>query len=227
MLNEAAIYAGSERSEKVEQKHILEAILREEYNVTSIDSAPEDDELVQIACHESGHVVMQELLCEGGVGLASILSGRYRREGFMVSCAGDRHNRADTILISLSGLAAVELRFGRVDGGSSSDLRTVRRFVRHSVLEDGYFGLSNLELDCGPREESSEISAGRQEAIVGAELERYRSIVRSILAANRSFLDRVTEELMEKRVLLNSDIKRIRESCKISTDFSRHFCPDL
>lgn len=227
VLNEAAIYAGSERSEKVEQKHILEAILREEYNVTSIDPAPEDDELVQIACHESGHVAMQELLCEGGVGLASILPGRYRREGFIVSCAGGRHNRVDTILISLSGLAAVELRFGRVDGGSSSDLRTARRFVRHSILEEGYFGLSNLELDCGPREESSEISAGRQEAIVGAELERYRSIARSILAANRAFLDQLTGELLKKQILLNSDIRRIRESCKISTDFSRHFCLNL
>ncbi len=226
VLNEAAIYAGSERSEKVELKHILEAILREEYNVTSIDPAPEDDELVQIACHEAGHVVMQELLCEGGVGLASILPSEYRREGFMIPCA-DRHNRTDPILISLSGLTAVELRFGRIDDGSYSDLRRARYFVRRSVLEDGYFGFSNLELDCGPREESSETSAGRQEAIVGAELERYRSIARSILAANRSFLDRITEELMEKHVLLNSDIKRIRESCKIRTDFSRHFCLDL
>lgn len=227
VLNEAAIYAGSERSEKVEQRHILEAILREEYNVTCIDPAPEDDELVQIACHEAGHVVMQELLCEGGVGLASILSSRYRREGFMVSCAGGHHNRTDTILISLSGLVAVELRFGRNDGGSSSDLRTARHFVRHSVLEGGHLGLSNLALYCGPDEESSEVSAGRQEAIVGAELERYRSVVKSILAANRSFLDRITEELMEKHVLLNSDIKRIRESCKINTDFSKHFCLDL
>ncbi len=223
VLNEAAIYAGSERSEKVEQRHILKAILREEHNVIDTETAREDNELLQIACHEAGHVTMQELLCEGGVGFASILPGKYRRGGFMIPCA-DRHNRTDPILISLSGLAAVELRFGKIDDGSYSDLRRARYFVRRSVLEDGYFGFSNLELDCGPREESSETSAGRQEAIVGAEMERYRSIARSILAANRSLLDRITEELMEKHVLLNSDIKRIRESCKISTDFSKLLC---
>ena len=47
------------------------------------------------------------------------------------------------------------------------------------------------------------------------ECEKYYKMAKKILIENREFLDKIAHELMEKETILQSDIKRIKESCKI------------
>ena len=56
----------------------------------------------------------------------------------------------------------------------------------------------------------------RNEAVIYAELERYMFITKDILLKNKEFLEKVTDALVEKVTLLNSDISAIRESTTIT-----------
>lgn len=205
ILNEAAIYAGYERSEQVEMRHIVKAALRNEYGVSDEETAGNEDLRRQIACHEAGHAVMLDLLCEGGVGAVSLCSGRSYRGGFTHSCA---HSGTDggSILISLAGPVATELKYGSKEGGSDDFAKAVRR-ICSSVDSNGKYGMSFLD---SPWRDSDALMR-QQETVVAAEMERYLTMARTILLRNMKFLDAVAEELYEKGVLLNSDIRRIRE----------------
>ena len=56
----------------------------------------------------------------------------------------------------------------------------------------------------------SEILNARSEAAVQAELERYYGRARALLAQNEAFLKEITEALVMKKTLLDSDIQDIR-----------------
>ena len=64
---------------------------------------------------------------------------------------------------------------------------------------------------------NSEFLTSAREQVIISELERYLFKAKEIIAANREFLDRVAGELLERETLLYSDMKRIRQSCKITS----------
>lgn len=51
--------------------------------------------------------------------------------------------------------------------------------------------------------------------LISSELQRYYQEAKKILYANREFLDKVASQLMEKEILLQEDIKRIKDTCNI------------
>ena len=55
----------------------------------------------------------------------------------------------------------------------------------------------------------------RQEAVLSAEMTRYMYIAKDIILKNEEFFDKITDELLEKKVLLYSDIQRIKKTCEI------------
>ena len=56
----------------------------------------------------------------------------------------------------------------------------------------------------------------RREAVIHSEMERARTKAREIIIKNRNFFELTRDELMEKRVLLYSDIQRIRQQAGIT-----------
>ena len=54
------------------------------------------------------------------------------------------------------------------------------------------------------------------EEVVHAEMEKYMFKARDVLLKNRDFLEKATELLLEKRTLLHSDIKELKESLTIT-----------
>jgi ATP-dependent Zn protease len=56
----------------------------------------------------------------------------------------------------------------------------------------------------------------QQENVICAELERYYEQTKKLLAANKEFLVAVTNALLEKNVLLSSDIERLREATVVN-----------
>ena len=70
--------------------------------------------------------------------------------------------------------------------------------------------------------EPSESYNSKNEAVTQAELESYLFKTRNIILKNRSFLEATAKALCEKKTLLYSDIKKIREEstvCEISECF--------
>ncbi len=213
VLNQAAIYAGYERSAKIEMRHIVEAALRGEYAVCGAGDQGDARRSWYIAYHEAGHTVMQDLLCKGGVGIVSIRPRSRGFGGFMRRCVRwDMDDSArGAVLVSLAGPAATELKFGTRSVGVANDLASANQRVRDKMEDEGVYGFGLL---AAPRRDSNDLMA-RQDLAAGIELERELVTARRVLAENREYLDAVAAELVEKRTLLNSDMKRIRSRCKI------------
>ena len=217
ILNEAAIGAAYARKEKIEMDDLVKSVLRMQYDAPDNFTKKSSDALKEIALHEAGHLVVSEILTPGSVGLASLrTAGRDSTGGFIHRCMPVRR-RAHHILISLAGKAAVELYYSGVcASGCQSDIRKAADNIRDAISESGTCGFGMIDVANHRFPESSESFNSRNESVVQAELERYMFKVREILIKNRDFLERATQMLSERETLLYSDIRKLRESIKIT-----------
>ena len=210
IINDAAIYAGAERCEKIELRHMVSATLNDAYGVKVSTKRRSLDELRTIAFHEAGHAVISELIKEGSVGIVSICSAdEYSLGGFSLRCER-LERRTYEILVSLGGKAATELVFGKIASGTWHDLGDAIYNIKTATTGIGTSGTSFLSLT---HDDPSPTLMADQEKVIHAELERYLFKAKEILAQNREFLDAMANALLEKETLLFSDIRAIRESC--------------
>lgn len=169
----------------------------------------------ETAIHEAGHLVASEVIKKGSVGLATIKSDGREKGGLIYNCIRFKKRR-ELILIALAGKAAVELYFSETcANGCGSDIEKAVDLIRDGVTSSGTHGFLGIEVPLAFRD-YSEAYKVMVDSIVKAELERNMFKVRDILLKNREFLEKVTEALLEKEVLLASDIKNIRESVNVA-----------
>lgn len=217
ILNEAAIGAAYARKEKIEMDDLVKSVLRMQYDAPDNFTKKSSDTLKEIALHEAGHLVVSEILTPGSVGLASLrTAGRDSTGGFIHRCMPVTR-RAYHILISLAGKAAVELYYSGVcASGCQSDIKRAADNIRDAISESGTCGFGMIDVANHRFPESSESFNSRNESVVHAELERYMFKTREILIKNRDFLEKAAQMLSEKETLLYSDIRKLRESIKIT-----------
>ena len=217
ILNEAAIGAAYARKEKIEMDDLVKSVLRMQYDAPDNFTKKSSDALKEIALHEAGHLVVSEILTPGSVGLASLrTAGRDSTGGFIHRCMPVTR-RTHHILISLAGKAAVELFYSGVcASGCQSDIRKAANNIRDAISESGTGGFGMIDVANHRFPESSESFNSRNESVVHAELERYMFKAREILIKNRDFLEKAAQMLSEKETLLYSDIRKLRESIKIT-----------
>ena len=216
ILNEAGILSAYSRKDEIAMDDIVSAVLRMEYNSPDNSEIKSEEGLNRLALHEAGHTVVSEVLSSGSVGLVSINpwdSDTIR--GFIHSCKYLSHY-PDNVLIHLGGKAAVEQYYADShDEGCSDDMRKATSDIRHSIFYNGNSGLSLANPCIQYEHQISENYRSRIEAVVHAELERYMFKTREILIKNKEFLEKTAALLKEKRTLLYSDIKALRESVTI------------
>ena len=212
ILNEAAIYAGAERKDRIETNHIVRVILRDNYGMDNSFLAVDAAKLEKTAYHEAGHLVMSEILEPDGIGVASLKVSKGGSVGGFVNSCKDGEIFEHQILIGLAGKAAVELQYGIIDEGASKDLGKVVEIITKGVMGIGMAGLGVVEVFDGYDDPSATLRA-KQEAVVHAELERYFYKAKEIISRNKGFVDTAVAELLKKKTLLNSDIKKLREQC--------------
>ena len=217
VLNAAAISAACARKDCVGMDDLVEATLRMQYDAPDYSIRKSDEEIRKIAIHEAGHLVMSEVLDPGGVGLVSVRStGRDSSGGFVSRCNEITTRRHD-ILISLASKAAVELYYAETcASGCQSDINRAVKRIRDGLINNATLGLGLVDVETRFSPSTSENLNARAEAVTHAELERYMLKARDILMKNREFLEKARDALIEKETLLYSDIRRIRESVKIT-----------
>ena len=211
VINEAGIYAASQDKEMIDADDLLRGILRAKFG------APErmDDISLRaqtaVAYHEAGHTVVAEILERGNVtmtsiathdGAASGLTTFYQDDDYWTEFSYMEHR----VLALLGGRAATEIVYARPDVGATSDIKRVFDVVERFVDYDGV-----APFDCHEREEGSSDALNRKDKRIAEELEKYYKQAKQILVENRPFLDAVAKELVAKKTLLASDIKRIEE----------------
>ena len=231
VINEAGLYAGYERAEYITMDHFMEACMRTIFNVVSpsVDDDDYDDEdyysvlsdlnntISQIVYHEAGHAVVSEILCPESVTLVCAYSRGGANGGFT-----DYYNDRSTtplywaktrIVGSLAGMAAVEQVFGIFDAGNSRDLDQAFDGVKDLVVNNCVCG---FHLHKNEYEDSQHLWSAQEQA-VSAEVEKYYRKAKEILACNKEFFDKLACALAKKGFLAMSDIKDIKETCKITS----------
>lgn len=215
IINEAAIRAGYAMKECIEMQDLINAVLRLQYNSPDDCLEKEKDELKRVAIHEAGHLVINEVISPGSVGLASIrTTGRGNLAGFIHKC-DEPKRRPHIIMGLLGGKVATELYYAdHIAAGCHSDLHKAIRVIRIGIAESGTNGIEFLEYST--RDFSLPDSTyERREIVVHAELERYILQTKNALLQNREFLEKVANALLEKETLLYSDIQAIRKSVNV------------
>lgn len=170
-----------------------------------------------MAIHEAGHLVLSEVIMPGSVGLASVrTTGRSRTAGFIHKCE-ELKRRPYEIMCYLAGKVATEMYYSdSCASGCWSDMKCVIDLVRDGISESGTNGIGMIDVANRRFPNTSESLTARNEAVTQAEIERYIFETRNILLKNREFLEKTANALAEKKTLLYSDIKSIRESVTIN-----------
>lgn len=219
ILNDAAIRAGYRHSDAIGMVDMVEAVLRTQYGASGND-VKSDDRVRSAALHEAGHLTVSEALLPDSVGFASIRArGKGECDGFVHRFdPAERYTDETEIRTLLAGKVAVELYEAHTYAhGCEDDVKRAYHRISDMVGKRCFSGYGFMNVDDTWYRPVSEIEKARIEAVVQAEMERCAREVRDILIRNRAFLERVASELAEKKVLLYSDIRRLRNEIPVVT----------
>jgi len=214
LVNLAAADAAYDNANSISMKYLVNAALKSQYDY--IDGYEEIDPKVQELCkyHEICHVAALEVLVPGSVGWASVRARGYSDLSGFVSKCKDIQRRPHQIISALAGKVGTELKYPGVASGTMRDLSMASDYILQGLRDTATNGLSLLDIWGDPVESSSQY-VNSLETVVTAELERHTVLCRQLLLENKEFVDKLFSAMMEKEVLLFSDIQRIKASCTI------------
>ena len=213
ILNEAAARAAYRRRESTGMEDIIEAVLKVEYESPDNKSDMDSEKKEKIALHEAGHAVVSEAIVPGSVGLVCLRAqGKAVTKGFTRRCKNipDDYSHAQVIL---AGKAAHELYYlDDVDRGSFSDIRLAANILYTNVTKIGCDGIGLINMMNEHKgDEPSESFKAKAESATQGYMERCLRETKNILLKNKKFLEAVRDELMEKEILLYSDVQRLKK----------------
>lgn len=222
LINEAAIYAAYDKKDSIEMSDIVRSVLRMQYKSPDNYTRTSDEQIKKTALHEAGHLVVAEVLQPGSVGMASLRAEGRDDVGGFVHMYKEIARRPHDVMVALAGKAAVELYYSEsCAGGCQQDLKHAVNGIRSGLNMSGTRGLGMVDVSIRGLEPSESYNS-KNEAVTQAELESYLFKTRNIILKNRSFLEATAKALCEKKTLLYSDIKKIKEEstvCEISECF--------
>lgn len=226
VINEAGLCAGYERAETITMDHFIEACMRTVFHVPARVKEAEEEEAdvclshfdnvdSQIIYHEAGHAVVSEVLCPESVTLISA----YKRGGGRGGFTDYYNDRSHTVLYwmksriisSLSGIAAVEQRYGIVDMGGERDIDHAFDVTKELLTN---MCINGFRLHASGYDDTEQLKAEQEKAIC-EEVERFYQKAIEIIAHNREFLEKIAVALAEKKLLTAADVQRIKSECKI------------
>lgn len=220
VINEAGIYAGYERRGQISQDDFIKACLAMLFEeIEDKHVSEEDDKLYEenytirrVAIHEAGHAVVSEVLDPGSVNIVSVRVGMGPVAGLTSIRTPDYCNYSNDLIDNevircLGGRASTEMMLGQTDLGSMEDLERAGTIIEN--LTGDLLGTRYSKY-----RSESEAHMSDREMRVRTELEKYYQKTKRILAENRPFLDKITEELAAHNTLTYKDIATIREELK-------------
>lgn len=229
VINEAAIYAGAERSDRITTKHFVQAAMCVAFDVHENCYAKNADlckylnsassRATQRVYHEAGHAVVSEILDPGSITIVSILGDGREAGGITVytNLNKDWDPLAFTeqrIVSGLGGIAGMECKFGIMTCGAGEDLYSVYKKVKDLLSDDCVYGLSNYSF--GYRD--SEYKKHNLEVLCAAKMEEYYHKAKEIILQNRELFEAIAHALAEKITITKMDIQEIK--VKINRNFA-------
>src|SRR5215213_9193953 len=225
-LNEAAIIAGRAGQAAIRREDLDEALLRQSIGSEQTRRLNEKERRIT-AYHEAGHALCFRLVSGESPEILSIVP-RGDALGFIFRSVDEdsymksREELLDGVVTSLGGRAAEELVFGEGYSGVSSDLSHVYAVCAQMVTE---FGMGVAVDHDGPPPIAMPVGEWRISDATRREVdlasmtlarEAYRR-ARALLAANRSCLDNLTQEALERETLTREELDEIFAAHELHT----------
>ena len=225
-INEAGLYAGYQRSEKITMQHFIDACLQTVFDVPIKVADDNEDDWVenlqnpncistQIVYHEAGHAVIEEILNPNSVTLISAYNRKFSSGGFTTLYTNRNdlplQRKIKRVIGALGGMAATEQKFGITDSGTNRDLNHAFRVTMGMIENECICG---FDLHKNGYDDSEDLKKRREQA-ASVQVEKYYRKAKEILSLNWDFFERVAKELAEKKILNTADVQRIKSKCKI------------
>jgi len=215
LVNEAALAAARDGAEKVDRRHLFDALEKVQLGAARDVVIPEDERR-RTAFHEAGHAILGmvqpgadpvrkvSIIPRGralGVTLATPERDRY---GF------DQRYLRGRIIGALGGLAAEQLVYGDITTGSENDLENATRLARSMVgrwgMSDRIGPVSVLPQEGDPRLFGvSDRTLAAVDDAVRALIEECRQQALDLLRQHRDKLERLAAALLEHETLDEAD----------------------
>ena len=211
-INEGGIYAAFEGRDYITQQDLLRACVR---MIFKTPECVEEEERGSrnFAVHEAGNVVVAEVQVPGSVNFVAI--GGYTGETGGITnvytpddAVYTKEEIEQKVMLGLAGKAATEVVLGVVDVGCNEDMWNPFDLL-HKLTDD----LCAYGFDTYVHIGGSESLRQKKEQLVALQLNMLYLQTKKILTDNRAFLDKITEALIEKKILMQKDIKTIKGSC--------------
>ena len=214
ICNEAAIFAGRDRRDRIRTEDFQAAIERVVAGMQSRRVITDQEKRV-VAYHEAGHALCSELL--PGVEHAHRISivPRGQALGYTLNLPQEdrylktREELMDRLVVLLGGRVAEHLVFGQITTGASGDLRTVHEISRSMVTQYGMgTGLMSRELPAADysMSDATRRSIDEEQQFIADQAHR-RAL--ALLSEHRPLLDALAGQLLEREVLEREDIDRL------------------
>ena len=216
VINQAGVYAGFNRKDKIEMDDIVKSCLRIIHKAPEKENAYSPEVLKAVAYHEAGHAVIAEVLEPGSVNFVSVRShggsaggftNYYQPEEYWIK----KQYMENRVTVLLGGKAATEVCFGETDVGANSDLHRAFDIVERFVDDYCSNGFDRWIQNRNPSQGLLE----RQSSQISFEMENFYKKAKKIIVDNREFLDKLAQALMNKDVLTSVEIEAIKATCKM------------
>lgn len=216
VINQAGVYAGFNRKDKIEMDDIVKACLRIIHKAPEKENAYSPEVLKYVSYHEAGHAVIAEVLEPGSVNFVSVRSHGGNTGGFTNYYQPEEYwikkqYMENRVTVILGGKAATETVFGETDVGSNSDLRRAFDIVERFVDDYSSNGFDRWIQDGYTSEGIRE----RRDTQMSYEMEKFYQKAKKILIDNREFLDKLATALINKDILTSVEIEAIKATCKM------------
>ncbi len=227
VLNEAALLTAREGLKTISNKQIDEAIDRVMAGPQRKSRLMSEEERRVTAYHEAGHALVAHALPHTDPVHKITIMPRGRALGYTMVLPDDdkysttRNQLLDQLAYSLGGRAAEELIFHDPSTGASNDIEKATALARAMVTQYGMteaVGAIKLGADAsapfmgrdyGHQRDYSESVAAVVDAEIRKLIERAHQEAYDILEANRSILDEMVLQLLEKETLNKEEIAEI------------------
>lgn len=209
-INEAAIRAAYERRDMISIEDLLHVVLHSEFGVDDDLTNRLEEDLRRLAYHEAGHLIVAETLQPGCVGLATINPNAGDGVNGFIHLHHRLVHEQDHITLSLAGKTAVEMYFAQ-DRGYEGDILKAADALRDMISCRAAGGLTYTDSTAMRNMRMSEALNARIDILVGENLEKYAMTAKNILIERRNLLEKAAEALVEKKTLLYSDIRKLKQ----------------
>ena len=227
VLNEAALLTAREGEKVITDRHLDEAIDRVMAGPQRKSRLMSEEERRVTAYHEAGHALVARALPHTDPVHKITIMPRGRALGYTMVLPNDdkysttRNQLLDQLAYSLGGRAAEELIFHDPSTGASNDIEKATALARAMVTQYGMTeAIGAIKLgsdssapfmgrDYGHQRDYSENLAAVVDREVRSLIENAHQEAFDILVANRSILDEMVLELLERETLNKEEIEVI------------------